>query len=150
MLMSNAPPRSTQILVAVDFSPAAQAALAWACEYAASHPSQMHVLHVLESHLAGSSPGGMDQVTAELDRFSAQVSGFPRGAVMKHVAFGNAAREIVHIAEKLGTDLLVIGTSGLRGLAQLLIGSVARRVVCSAPCPVVVLKARQDTIPAAA
>jgi nucleotide-binding universal stress UspA family protein len=130
-------PRTTQILVAVDFSPAARAALVWACAYANSHPGQLHVLHVVDGHLAGS----MEEVTAELDRFTAEVGGLARGAVMKHIGFGKPGREIVRIAEKLGSDLVVMGTYGARGLAALIVGSVARRVVRSAPCPVVVVKA---------
>lgn len=49
---------------------------------------------------------------------------------------GIADREIVRTARTKKADLLVLGTHGRTGLARLFLGSVASRVVASAPCPV--------------
>jgi len=43
-------------------------------------------------------------------------------------------------AERLGADLIVIGTRGLSGLKHMLLGSIAERVVQRAPCPVLTVK----------
>ena len=44
-------------------------------------------------------------------------------------------------AESLPADLIVMGTRGLTGLKHVVLGSVAERVVRTAPCPVLTVKA---------
>ena len=44
-------------------------------------------------------------------------------------------------AESLPADLIVMGTRGLTGLKHVLLGSVAERVVRTAPCSVLTVKA---------
>jgi nucleotide-binding universal stress UspA family protein len=51
------------------------------------------------------------------------------------------ARYILEILDKLGCDLIVMGTHGRSGLKHLLFGSVAEEVVRRARCPVMVVKA---------
>jgi nucleotide-binding universal stress UspA family protein len=53
---------------------------------------------------------------------------------------GYPATVIEEEAQRLGADLIVIGTRGLSGLKHLLLGSVAERVVQRAPCPVLTVK----------
>lgn len=53
---------------------------------------------------------------------------------------GEPVREIVRAARATRADLLVVGTHGRQGLTKLLLGSVAARVVASAPCPVVTVR----------
>lgn len=47
---------------------------------------------------------------------------------------------IVRAARRLGADLIVIGTHGRTGLARVVLGSVAERVVALAPCPVLTVR----------
>lgn len=49
---------------------------------------------------------------------------------------GDAAEQISHFALLQGVDLIVMGTHGRSGVSQLLMGSVAKAVVQTAPCPV--------------
>ena len=53
---------------------------------------------------------------------------------------GSPYREIVRLASNRHADLIVISTHGTTGLAHLMLGSVAERVVRLAPCPVLVIK----------
>ena len=53
---------------------------------------------------------------------------------------GNAARAIVHAAEKQAAELVCIGTHGRTGLRRLLLGSTAELVVKAAPCSVLVVR----------
>lgn len=55
---------------------------------------------------------------------------------------GDPAHEIVSAAQSAGAGLVVLGTRGLTGLRRLLIGSVARNVLLSAPCSVLVVRDR--------
>lgn len=47
-------------------------------------------------------------------------------------------------AEKQKADLVVMGTHGRSGLAHLLLGSTAERVVQKAPCPVMTVRCKED------
>ena len=52
------------------------------------------------------------------------------------IGHGNAAKEIIRIAEEAKADLIVIATQGHTGWSHLLLGSVAEKVLRHAPCPV--------------
>ena len=56
------------------------------------------------------------------------------------VLVGDPAKEIVSLANKIETDLIVIPSHGYTGLKKMLLGSVAQGVVRHAKCPVLVLK----------
>jgi len=56
------------------------------------------------------------------------------------VASGVPFKEICRLAEEENFQLIVIGTHGRTGLAHLLIGSTAERVVQHASCPVLSVK----------
>jgi nucleotide-binding universal stress UspA family protein len=58
----------------------------------------------------------------------------------RHMLEGSPAREIVAYAERAGADLIVMGTHGRGGINRILIGSVAERVVRSAPMPVLTVR----------
>ena len=53
---------------------------------------------------------------------------------------GHGGDEIVRTVVKAGHDLVVMGTSGWRGVDKALLGSTAERVIRDAPCPVLVVK----------
>jgi nucleotide-binding universal stress UspA family protein len=56
------------------------------------------------------------------------------------VRFGSPATEIAKYAENEEIDLIVLPSQGRTGLARLMIGSVAERVIRMAHCPVLVLR----------
>ena len=58
----------------------------------------------------------------------------------RRVVHGTPFLEIVRLAREEGVDLIVMGTHGRTGLQQILIGSVAEKVVRKAPCPVLVVR----------
>jgi len=53
---------------------------------------------------------------------------------------GRPFEQIVHLANGLNMDLIVMGTYGRRGAERILIGDVAERVIEYAHCPVLVVK----------
>jgi nucleotide-binding universal stress UspA family protein len=58
---------------------------------------------------------------------------------------GTAWDEIVSAAHKDPTiDLIVMGTHGRTGLKHALLGSVAEKTVRHAPCPVLVVRKREE------
>jgi nucleotide-binding universal stress UspA family protein len=143
----------TRILVPTDFSPPSVAALATAKELAARFGASIHLLHVLDDPYAtagfaaevyGSVPPGLKESwqraaeTQMLVAFPAREREPFRATA--DVAFGSPARTIVEYADGNGFDLIVMGTHGRGGVAHLLLGSVAERVVRTARCPVLTVR----------
>ena len=60
------------------------------------------------------------------------------------VAEGDATHEIVEAARRRGSDLIVTGTRGLRGVERALLGSVARNVLIHAHCSVMVTRGKRS------
>jgi nucleotide-binding universal stress UspA family protein len=61
-------------------------------------------------------------------------------AIHRKVAVGDPIERITDYAAEHTVDLVVMGTHGRRGPSHWMIGSVAERVVRSAPCPVLVVR----------
>jgi nucleotide-binding universal stress UspA family protein len=57
-----------------------------------------------------------------------------------HVRDGDTFQEILGAAKELESDVIVMGTHGRTGLAHLLIGSVAEKVVRKSPIPVMTVR----------
>jgi nucleotide-binding universal stress UspA family protein len=55
---------------------------------------------------------------------------------------GSPDQVIVNVANEKGADLIIMGTTGRTGVAHMLLGSVAARVVRGARCPVITVKAK--------
>lgn len=56
------------------------------------------------------------------------------------VTCGDFAEEILQCAKEEGADMIVMGTHGRTGMARVLFGSVAEKVLRHAPCPVVAIR----------
>lgn len=143
-----------KILVPVDFSRHAQQALEYALEFAAPLHAEVLVLHVVEP-VAYATPADLYAGMAtqlgsllaeqrrsarrQLDEVVAENA--KRGVgVTAHLRDGVAYREIVEAAKKLGAGMIIQATHGRTGLAHVLMGSVAERVVRTAECPVLTIR----------
>jgi nucleotide-binding universal stress UspA family protein len=62
-------------------------------------------------------------------------------SVVSDVRIGGAGDIIGEFAREMAIDLIVMGTHGRRGLSHMFLGSVAERLVRTAPCPVLTLRA---------
>lgn len=84
-----------------------------------------------------------DAVTEKLEALRAErlASADVEIAVLTHKS---AATAITEHAKKIGADLIILGTTGRTGLAHLLIGSVAERVVRHAHCAVLAVRIPKD------
>lgn len=135
-----------KILVPYDFSPSADAALAAAVELAATHGGTLRVLHVIPpirpAHGRPLPPpaGDIAAVRERLAATVARATGRRRlRRVASEVVIGPPTACILTAAAK--ADAIVMGTLGQTGLARLLIGSVAERVVRHAAVPVLTVRA---------
>lgn len=59
------------------------------------------------------------------------------------VVNGYAAEEILHLAETSGSDLIIMGTHGRKGIDRILFGSVAEKIVKSSPVPVMTIRPKE-------
>jgi nucleotide-binding universal stress UspA family protein len=64
---------------------------------------------------------------------------------LARVVTGAPHREIVETAKQEGAAFIVMGTHGRRALERFLLGSVADRVIRTAPCPVVTKREANET-----
>ena len=138
------------ILVPTDFSSHARAALECAIGLAKTFDARIHVMHAYHLPIALT---GSDQIAIprdfwgeirdagarKLDKTADLVvqAGLP---VEQHLTQAQPSAAIVELADKIGADLIVIGTRGLSGLKHVLLGSVAERTVRHASCPVLTVK----------
>ena len=133
------------ILHPTDFSDQAQAALGVARALARDHGAQLVVLYVASIETLQGVALAMPRdprIDAEpLKAIQAKTNGpdlkYP---VLTRYEVGDAAAEIVGVAEELGCDLIVLGTHGRTGLGRFLMGSVAESVLRRAGCPTLIVK----------
>ena len=142
------------ILVATDFSEPAAVALAYGRDLARTFNAKLHVVHFVEDVLMHASPE-LGLVGAELQKDLERVAWRDLDAIItkddtRTLALIadvrtsiNAATGIVDYAKKCEIDLIVTGTHGRGAVKQLLMGSVAERVVRTAPCPVLTVHAKE-------
>ena len=140
-----------RILCPMDFSECSDRALGYATAVARWQGAEIHGLHVLPL-LAESwaFPVPIDAATAEAlspaaFRESLEVRLAPARTgdlvVHGHIRQGGAAHEIVEHARRTSMDLIVMGTHGRKGVSRFFLGSVASRVISTAPCPVMTVNA---------
>jgi len=134
-----------RILVPHDFSETAQAALDYALDLAQKLGAGITVVHAYEYPVLAYPEG--PALTADLMRQVQTAAGAALDAVVTKsrrpgIAIDSALRqgppwsEVIAAAKEGKADLVVIGTHGRKGLSRALLGSVAEKVVRTAPCPV--------------
>ena len=143
-----------QILVATDFSEPAGVAVNYGRDLARAYDATLHVVHVIENMLAfygpdiGFAVADLERnieagVRRDLDSTIATRDDDPLKvlAVVKHGS--NVAHAITEYARTNAIDLIIVGTHGRGAVSRFLMGSVAERVVRTAPCPVLTVRARE-------
>ncbi len=149
-------PFATHILVPTDFSQASELAVEAAAALARSSGAKVTLLHVHDPAALrppatiGWNDGRQQSVEHEIEQTIAQSFDALLKARLQGVNVSDmvvlhdsaAAPAICAYAEQVGADLIVIATHGRTGLKQLLIGSVAERVVRHSTVPVLTLRSR--------
>jgi nucleotide-binding universal stress UspA family protein len=156
--MTDVPRDIRRITYASDFSAASLAAFPHALRLARLTGAELSILYVLPPPRAPFLDGGYitqeiwDQIDAaqrvqaaeETDRLVRQaVDAGVRATASIVDGGGDPATEIVRVAGQSKTDLLVLGTHGRTGVSRLMLGSVAARVVATATCPVLTVRAAE-------
>jgi nucleotide-binding universal stress UspA family protein len=141
------------ILVATDFSEPSEAALTYGRTLARTFGAALHVLHVADN--LSSAVYGVDGFVASMPDLQKEIEDSAREQLndllvdndepplpTRRVVITSMtpALAIVEYAELEDIDLIVTGTHGRGAVAHLLMGSVAERVVRTAPCPVLTVR----------
>ena len=135
------------ILVATDFSESAAVALSYGRDLARTFNARLHLVHLVEDvmmryspevgfavpelqkNLEASAARDLDALITDDDRRTLTIV-----SVVK-TAF-NIPAGLIDYAKANAIDLIVTGTHGRGAVKHFLMGSVAERVVRTAPCPV--------------
>lgn len=142
-----------KILVATDFSEPSDAALAYGRELARTFSAKLVVLNVTDNIMARayggdgfvfSDPTLQQEVEAaarkQADALLSDEDREQLGAEAVILTSNTPAFAIVDYASANSVDLIIMGTHGRGAVAHLLMGSVAERVVRTAPCPVLTVR----------
>jgi nucleotide-binding universal stress UspA family protein len=140
----------TRVLCPVDFSDSSLAALRFALSIAKEADANLTILHVFDW------PPEDELLTQRFDvsEYRRLVEEEARGRLealvtedvrvwckpFTKVTYGKPSREILHVAESEGADLIVIGVRGRNPLDLTVFGSTTNQVVRRASCPVLTLK----------
>jgi nucleotide-binding universal stress UspA family protein len=149
-----------RILCPIDFSDTSRHALDHAAALAHWYEARLSLVYVHPVlAMATLSPGvplmpGVVLTQADRDALAASIEDFARDELGSTVSMtpavleGNAGSEITAYAAEHRTQLIVLGTHGRSGFDRLVTGSVAERVLRTAPCPVLTVPPRvADRVP---
>ena len=145
--------RIQKILVPTDFSECGNYALSYAASLARTFGSSIICVHVIEPIVPTVGYSGMteplpiadiseqleDSAERELPKL-AECDDCAGLDVEELIVHGEAASEIVRVANERNVDMIVVSSHGRTGLGRILFGSTAEAVVRHAHCPVLVVK----------
>ena len=141
---------SLPLLVAVDFSELSKRAIDYAVRLAKGRNRKIDLLHVamhtLPAHAQAHAPAEvLDQIrrgeeVGALRELQALLQTIPEGLRGKILVRRGTPAETICTAASEGYELVIVSTRGRTGLAHVLLGSVAERVVRHAPVPVLVVR----------
>ncbi|MHB1198888.1 MAG: universal stress protein [Polaromonas sp.] len=142
------------ILLATDGSAASEHAATLAISLARVHGAKLTALFVVDPYpymgIGEANPMGFQAYMGAAQEHAAQAharvavlsrqGGAPVDSQLRVVENVTASAGIVQTAKDEGADLVVVGSHGRSGIARLMLGSVAARVVAESPVPVLVVR----------
>lgn len=144
-------PRSHQILVGVDGSPASESALRYAADRAALTGESVLAVHAYQLPMFSGTATGLavlpidvdTEIVDDAERLAAElVAGMaedhPGVALRSTAVIGRAGRVLARLSDE--ASLVVVGSRGRTPWQELLLGSVSQEVLHRAECPVIVVR----------
>jgi nucleotide-binding universal stress UspA family protein len=135
-----------KILLATDGSDLAEAALRHAVALARLASAELTILYVVDTHLAFMTgilrQEALEELRADGRRALAAAGDVARGAEIGHHVCrgeGRPGEAIIAEAERLGADLIVVGSHGQGAITDILLGSVSQYVLHHARVPVCIV-----------
>src|SRR5690554_6186859 len=139
----------SSILVAYDGSVQSKKAIEIAVQLSKTYTSQLEVVHVdkypgfivgeslvtAPAHILIEQQNQADQILADVNQAIASTPG-ARATLLQ----GAPAKTIVDYADTHNKDLIIIGSRGLGGISEFVLGSVSHNVVQHSKIPVLIAK----------
>jgi nucleotide-binding universal stress UspA family protein len=143
--------RTRNVFFATDFSPASRPAFRRAVDIAAASGATLWIGHVIPEAPGHIDGGALPRMYREMDAYVRKdadrrlrtlvASARGGGARARSLVLRGVPHEAIRRAARgHRADMIVLGTHGRTGLSRLVVGSVASRVVATAPCPVLTVK----------
>jgi len=136
-----------KIIVAYDGSPGSKKAVEWAAMFASRFEARVTAVTVVKPPEFSPTIDEVDEYFADAEQHygpllaELQRDWAARGTTIQtKILRGHQAESIVRYAADQKADLIVIGTRGMGGFRNLIIGSVAQKVVSYSKVPVLVIK----------
>ena len=137
-----------RIVVPIDFSEEADRALNFAMQIAGS-ADDIQAVHVAPPLIVFEP--SVYEILNDSERserlkaaFATRYADAKYRGIPFEVLFGDPGQKIANFAKEIKAGLIVMSSHGRTGLAHLLIGSVAERVVRLASCPVLILRSEPN------
>jgi nucleotide-binding universal stress UspA family protein len=142
----------SHVLCPVDFSPWSRAAVDLAGELAQPGGAGITLLHVLELPVSAGELRPLERyrdldrrATELLERWAKELTAKLGLPVRQQLRSGYAGAQVLSaVRADPSIDLVVMGSRGRTGIARLVLGSVAEKIVRHAHCPVLVAHRRAD------
>ena len=139
-----------KIMVPVDFSENSQKILSTAADFAARFKAELVVVFVVQSFddYSGFFVPHMpiiqleeEMVKSAMEKMKSFVAETLDDSIPQATAIlsGDVVEEVNRFAGEQKVDLIIMGTHGYKGLDKILFGSVAEKIVKTAPCPVLTI-----------
>jgi nucleotide-binding universal stress UspA family protein len=144
----------SKVLIPVDFSETSLLAIRHAAYIAQATNAHLYLLHVVNSHymsqnmfipvvnLKQSDVEG--KATEKLQQLAEEIKGQYNVNIDCIIRSGTPASEVVRVAKELAASLIVMGTHGYSPIQEIMIGSVALKVITRSPAPTMVMSSAAD------
>ena len=145
-----------KILVAVDGSELSYKSVDYALDLAQKYSAQLKIVTVIDApsdtlvaQASAFAPQSMKEHEEKLEKDHEQILAkaiqkaqnlTPKVSVSKEVLEGHPAQKIIETTKQESFDLIVMGSRGLGGIKEFILGSVSDKVADEAPCPVLIIK----------
>ena len=140
-----------KILVPTDFSEHSNKALEYAVAFAKQFGAELMLVHVVRPYPVGPEMAPVDiesiqDAKTELEGLRTRIDQVVHCQTVLRT--GDPRVEIISAARELDVDLIIVSTHGRTGLAHLVLGGTAEKIVRHAQCPVLVVRREEhDFVP---
>ncbi|MFZ7137314.1 MAG: universal stress protein [archaeon] len=144
-----------KILVAVDGSELSYKSVDYALDLAQKYSAEVKIITVIDApsdtlvaQASTFAPQSIKDYEKKLEKAHEQIlfkaiqkaKLTPKIPVTKEILEGHPAEKIIETTKKESVDLIIMGSRGLGGLKEFILGSVSDKVADEAPCPVLIIK----------
>lgn len=134
-----------KVMVPIDFSETAMCALKTGIAIANKLKSDLRIVYVAPKEFAAGyedSPSSVEDAKSRLEKlvFHSQSLYYGKGKFDFKIRTGNTAQELINQSKYDDTTIIVMGSHGVSGITESWIGGNAYKMICNAPCPILVIR----------